>query len=95
MKQFYVYILECADGTYYVGITNNLEGRLFEHQKGISNEAYTFKRRPIKLVFSEAFTDPQQAINFEKQVKGWRREKKEALIRGEWDKLPELSKRYS
>lgn len=87
-------MLKCSDDSYYVGVTNNLERRLWEHQEGVNKTAYTYKRRPVEMIFSESFEDPQQAINFEKQIKGWRREKKEALINGQWEKLPELSKRY-
>jgi putative endonuclease len=82
----------CSDGSYYTGITNNIERRLIEHQSGENINCYTFKRRPVKLVFNEVFNDVTQAIAFEKQVKGWRRSKKEAIINGDWDLLPELSK---
>lgn len=92
MKTYDVYILLCSDGKYYTGITNDLQRRLAEHQDGDDPKAYTFKRRPVKLVFSEVFIDVNQAIEFEKQVKGWRRAKKEALINGQWEKLPELAK---
>ena len=91
MEKYTVYILKCADCSYYTGVTNDIDNRVLEHQKGINSKAYTFKRRPIKLVFSEHFQDINQAIAFEKQVKGWRRAKKEALINREWNKLPELS----
>lgn len=92
MNQYFVYILLCSDNSYYTGITNNLERRVYEHENGFDRKAYTFKRRPLKLVFCEAFNDVNQAIAFEKQVKGWRREKKEAIINGDWHLLPELSK---
>ncbi|GGB03899.1 MULTISPECIES: GIY-YIG nuclease family protein [Mucilaginibacter] len=92
LNQYHVYILKCADGSYYTGITNNIERRLIEHQSGENPACYTFKRRPLKLVFNEVFNDVNQAIAFEKQVKGWRREKKEAIINGTWDLLPELAK---
>ena len=94
MKHYTVYILKCSDGSYYVGVTNDIEKRLVEHTNGVDPKAYTFRRRPVKLVFQEHFHDVNQAINFEKQVKGWRRQKKEALINREWDRLPELSKAY-
>lgn len=92
MNHYHVYILLCSDGSYYTGITNNIERRLIEHQSGENINCYTFKRRPVKLVFNEVFNDVNQAIAFEKQVKGWRRSKKEAIINGDWDLLPELSK---
>ena len=93
MKQYFVYILLCNDGSYYTGITNDLERRLYEHEIGSDVKSYTFKRRPLKLVFHEMFADVNQAIAFEKQVKGWNRTKKEAIINGNWEKLPELSVR--
>jgi len=95
MKQYFVYILLCSDGSYYTGVTNDIERRLYEHQNGENENCYTFSRRPLKLVFHETFCDINQAIAFEKQVKGWRRTKKEAIIRGEWHLLPELSRKKS
>jgi putative endonuclease len=94
MKQYFVYILLCSDNSYYTGVTNNLERRLYEHESGHDPKSYTFKRRPLKLVFQEIFNDINQAIAFEKQVKGWKRSKKEAIINGDWHLLPELSKRH-
>jgi len=92
MKQYFVYILLCSDNSYYTGVTNNLERRIYEHENGLDPNSYTFKRRPLKLVFHEMFYDINQAIAFEKQIKGWRRAKKEAVINGDWHLLPELSK---
>jgi len=92
MKQYHVYILLCNDGSYYTGVTNDLDRRLYEHETGYNLSCYTYKRRPVKLVFNEPFPDVNQAIAFEKQVKGWRRAKKEAIINGNWDLLPKLSK---
>jgi putative endonuclease len=67
MKYMYVYILECTDGTYYTGVTNDLERRLNEHTMGIDPESYTFQRRPLVLKHYEYFTDPEQAIMWEKR----------------------------
>jgi len=92
MKQYFVYILLCSDDSYYTGITNDIERRFVEHQSGVNNGCYTYKRRPLKLVFHEVFNDVSQAIAFEKQVKGWRRAKKEAIINGDWHLLPELAR---
>jgi putative endonuclease len=92
MNQYFVYILLCSDNSYYTGVTNDIDRRLYEHESGTDRKAYTFKRRPVKLVFQEVFNDVNQAIAFEKQVKGWRRAKKEAIINGDWDVLPELSR---
>ncbi len=95
MKYYFVYILKCSDNSYYTGVTNNIEKRLAEHNSDDSNESYTSKRRPVQLVYSEAFNDINQAIELEKQIKGWRRKKKEALINEDWDKLKRLSKNYT
>lgn len=91
MKNYFVYILECSDKSYYTGVTNNLEKRLAEHKSGL-HEGYTSKRLPIKLVYSLNFSDINEAIRFEKQIKGWSRRKKEALMRGDFDSLVQLSK---
>ena len=91
MKHYTVYILLCSDKSYYVGVTNDMDTRLKQHNEGLNRKAFTYSRRPVRLVFQEHFKDVNQAIAFEKQVKGWRREKKEALINREWEKLPELS----
>jgi putative endonuclease len=93
MKQYFVYILLCNDNSYYTGITNDIDRRLYEHESGLDPKSYTFKRRPVKLLFQEMFNDIHQAIAFEKQIKGWKRAKKEAIINGDWHLLPELSKR--
>ncbi len=92
MKTMYVYILECSDKSYYTGVTNNAEKRVEEHNIGIDRNSYTYTRRPVKLVFFEKFVNSLQAIQFEKQLKGWSRNKKEALINNQLDLLPELSK---
>ena len=94
MKTMYVYILECSDNSYYIGVSNDAKKRLQEHSTGINRNCYTYLRRPLKLVFSEIFSDPNSAIAFEKKIKGWSRAKKKALIEGEWKLLPELSKSH-
>ncbi len=91
MKQYYVYILKCADNSYYTGITNNINRRLLEHQNGTNKDCYTYNKRPVELVFHTEFNDVNQAIAFEKQVKGWSRKKKEAIINDKWDDLKKLS----
>ncbi len=88
----YVYIVECSDGSFYTGITNDLDRRIAEHNDGDNPKSYTFNRRPVILVYIEDHSDPYHAISREKQIKGWSRKKKIAMIHGEWDKLPELSK---
>ena len=89
----YLYILLCADGSYYVGTTiSGLERRIAEHQDGAFG-GYTSARRPVKLVHHEHFWRLDDAARAERQVKGWRREKKEALIRGDFISLPGLARR--
>ena len=91
MNLYSVYILSCCDGSYYTGVTNCLTRRLEEHHQGINPTCYTFRRRPLSLVFQCDFHFVEQAIKFEKQVKGWTRKKKEALIAGNIDLLKILS----
>jgi putative endonuclease len=90
----YVYMLRCRDGTYYVGLTRNdwLETRIGEHQAG-TFDGYTAARRPVTLVWSERYDRIVDAIEMERRLKGWRRAKKEALMRGDYDALPALSSR--
>jgi len=95
MKLYYVYILKCADNSFYIGITNDIERRLQEHNSDKKFYSYTFSRRPNKLVWLETFTTPNEAISKEKQLKGWSRKKKEVLINKDWEKLVELSKNYT
>ncbi len=90
----YMYILECADGSYYTGSTKNLELRLAQHQNG-EGANHTKKHLPVKLVYFEEFNRIDEAFYREKQVQRWRREKKEALINGQHDRLPELAKNYA
>ena len=92
---YLIYIVECKDWSYYVGITNDLERRLREHNTGYDESCYTYLRRPVELKYFEAFTDVNQAIAREKQIKGWSRKKKQALIAQNFDKLKELSKSKS
>jgi putative endonuclease len=93
MKKSYIYILKCADDSYYTGITSNLNKRLFEHKSGAHKDSYTYKRRPVELKFYAEFTDINLAIETEKQIKKWSRAKKEALINDEYEKLPNLAKK--
>jgi len=90
----YVYMLRCADASYYVGSAtgNDLTRRIQEHQVG-AYRGYTFKRRPVQLVWSEHFDRIIDAIAVERQLKGWSRAKKEALIRGDWDSIKTLAQR--
>ena len=91
MKIYYVYILECADSLTYTGVTNNINRRLQEHQNGINKTCFTYKRRPVKLIFYQEFNDINQAIAFEKRIKKWSAKKKYALANGDFDRLQILS----
>jgi putative endonuclease len=91
----YVYIVRCADGSYYTGTARQgLELRLAEHNAG-AYDGWTARRRPVILVFSEWFDRILDAIAAERQIKGWSRAKKEALIRGDFGALRDLSRRGS
>lgn len=87
----YVYILECGDGSYYVGSTRNLEHRVEQHSAGLGGQ-YTAKRQPVKLVYFQEFERVDEAWQREKQVQGWSRAKRLALIEGRFDDLPRLSR---
>ena len=87
MKNYFVYMLFCFDGTFYVGITNDVERRVAEHNLGISQKSYTFTRRPVRLVHSSAFSDVEAAIAWEKHLKGWSHRKKRALAAGDWESV--------
>lgn len=83
MRRYFVYFIECSDGTLYVGVTNDVERRFMEHSEGANPSSYTAKRRPLKLVHVEVFQWIQHAIAREKQLKGWSAKKKRALLAGE------------
>lgn len=86
----YMYILECSDGSYYTGSTNNLELRLLQHQNG-EGANHTKKHRPVKLIYYEQFDRIDTAFYREKQVQNWSRAKKEALMAGDERLLHELA----
>ncbi len=88
-----MYILKCSDDSYYVGSTVDLQTRLAQHHAG-EGANHTRKRLPVELVYYEEYQRIDEAFYREKQIQGWRREKKEALINGESDKLPELAMSY-
>jgi len=92
MAASWTYILLCSDGSYYVGCTTNLLQRFGEHQAG-THDGYTAARRPVTMVWSEEFPSLDQAIDWERRLKRWSRKKKEAVIRGEFELLPSLSKK--
>jgi putative endonuclease len=91
----YVYIVLCQDGSFYTGSTRgSLEDRVNQHNAG-SFGGYTATRRPVRLVYSEYFDRIMDAVSGERQIKGWSRAKKEALLRGDFDALKILSRRRS
>ena len=87
-----MYIIECADGSYYIGSTKNIELRFSQHQEGTGSK-YTSVRSPLKLVYGEEYERVIDAFTREKQVQGWRRAKREALINGDPELLPALAKK--
>ena len=88
----FMYILECADHSFYVGSTWDLEKRLAQHNSGIGGAAYTRRRRPVRLVYFEQSDRIEDAYAREKQIQNWGRAKRIALIEGRYDDLPGLSR---
>ncbi len=89
-----IYILKCADGSYYTGITRrSVEERVSEHAQGLDVGCYTFARRPVTLVHSEHYPRIVDAIAAERRIKGWTRAKKEAYLRGDFADLAALARR--
>ena len=89
---FWVYILRCSDGSYYTGHSDDLQRRMDEHSAGALPSCYTFKRRPLQLVFSQDVGSREEAIAAERQIKGWSRKKKEAMISGDWEEVSRLAR---
>ena len=92
MKKAWVYILECSDGSFYTGNARDLEGRLYQHQKG-DGGSWTKGRLPVKLVYCQLMASKEDAYIAEQQIKGWSRAKKRALIEGDWDLIKFLAKK--
>jgi putative endonuclease len=86
----WVYILECSDGSYYTGSTNDIKLRIQQHEQGLGAN-HTKKRLPVRLLYVEEFGRIDEAFFREKQIQGWSRKKKESLINGTSDKLNILS----
>jgi predicted GIY-YIG superfamily endonuclease len=84
-------MLRCNDGSYYTGHTEDLDVRLAQHQRG-TLPGYTHTRRPVELAWCEAFETRYEALAAERQIKGWSRAKKEALIVGDWTRISELAR---
>jgi predicted GIY-YIG superfamily endonuclease len=91
VKPFFVYMLRCRDGSYYVGHTDELEKRLIEHQHGVI-PGHTSTRRPVELVWFAEMPTRDEALEREMQLKGWVRRKKEALIREDWSRMKQLAR---
>jgi tRNA/rRNA methyltransferase len=91
-EPFFAYLLRCADGSYYVGHTDDLERRVGEHNTGESC-AYTTTRRPVELIWCQEFYSRAEALAAEFQIKRWSRAKKEALARGDFNSLSLAAKK--
>ena len=92
MEYFFVHILRCSDGSYYTGHTDNMDKRFSEHQQG-TYCGYTSTRLPVELAFLQQFTSRDAAFTAERKIKRWARDKKEALINKNWNKISELAKK--
>ena len=89
-KDYFVYILKCADESYYTGVTSDIERRLAEHSAR-TYDGFTSTRKPVELIYSQRISDINDAIFLEKRIKGWSRKRKEALIKGDFNLLKELA----
>jgi predicted GIY-YIG superfamily endonuclease len=89
---FWTYMLQCADNSYYVGHTEDLEYRIAQRHAGTFPTCYTYKRRPVQLVWSQDFGTRVEALEAERRIKGWSRAKKQALIAGDWNKINQLAR---
>ena len=87
---FWVYILRCADCSYYTGHTDNLEKRMGEHQTGACG-GYTATRLPVELAWCQECASREEALAAELQIKGWSRKKKEAMMRGDWQEVKRIA----
>ncbi len=93
MQNFYVYILQCSDNSYYTGHTDNIELRIQEHQSG-RYQGYTATRLPVQLVLVETMASRADALEAEMQIKKWSRKKKEILIKYGWQGMKSFAKQY-
>jgi predicted GIY-YIG superfamily endonuclease len=89
---FWVYVLRCADGSYYTGHTDDLEQRVGKHRSGYYG-GYTAQRLPVELAWSQECATREEALSAELQIKGWSRKKKEAMMRGDWGEVSALAKK--
>jgi len=87
---FWTYLLECADGSFYAGHTDDLDARISQHRLGVP-KCCTSTRLPVALVWSQAFGTREEALAAERQIKGWNRRKEQALVRDDWDEIKRLA----
>ena len=90
----WIYMVRCSDGLYYVGSHRGQDPgvRVNQHNAGLDPKAFTYRRRPVEMVWAQSFPDAVSAIRVERQLKGWSRAKKEALIRGDWEAIQKLAR---
>lgn len=93
MQHYYVYMLKCHDASYYVGHSDDIEKRLYEHQNALIKTCYTATRRPLQLVYVQDCYSRYEALAYERQIKNWSRSKKEALISQNFQLISTLSKK--
>jgi predicted GIY-YIG superfamily endonuclease len=91
--KFFVYVLKCSDGSYYTGHTDNIEARVSQHKQGLIKKCYTSMRLPVELVFVQVFNNRDAAFAAERKIKGWTRNKKEALFKQDWNLISSLAKK--
>jgi predicted GIY-YIG superfamily endonuclease len=91
---FWVYILRCADGSYYTGHTDNLEKRMNQYHTD-ECEVYIAARRPVELAWSQECATRYEVLSAEQQIKGWSRRKKEAMMHGDWEEVSRLARNKS
>jgi len=92
-REYFVDILRCSDHSPYAGLTTDLEIRLAEHKQGADPRSYTYRRRPLELIWSASLRNHDEAFALERQIKGWSRAKKMALIEGGVDSVHEVVRR--
>ena len=92
LERAYVYILRCFDGTFYVGVTRDIDRRIAQHHDGWDRICYTYNRRPLKVAHVSEFELLTDAIAFEKQLKGWSHRKKRAFVEGKFDELKRFAR---
>jgi predicted GIY-YIG superfamily endonuclease len=90
-NHFYLYILRCKNGAYYVGHTDDMQKRILEHHLGLMSNCYTKNLRPVELIFVQLFGTRDEAFSAERQIKGWSRKKKEAFMANNWNEIKNIN----